>query len=143
MKKPKTRKISKSRFRDRVIHHALINIIGNTFEKDFIYDSFANQIGKGTLMAIKRFNYFKRKVSKNNKKECFVLKADIKHYFEEIDHNILMSILKKKIEDEKVIWLIKQILNNPICNSGKEGGDKQTIYQSRYASWQSYKPIFC
>ena len=59
LKTPKTRKISKSRFRDRIIHHALINIIAYGFEKDFIYDSFANQIGKGTLKAIERFNYFK------------------------------------------------------------------------------------
>ncbi|MDE1834585.1 MAG: hypothetical protein KGH64_04565, partial [Candidatus Micrarchaeota archaeon] len=52
---PKTRRISASHFRDRVIHHALCNIIEPILEKNFIYDSFANQKGKGTHLAIKRF----------------------------------------------------------------------------------------
>ncbi len=115
---PKTRKISKSRFRDRVIHHALINIIGFLFEKSFIYDSYANQIGKGTLKAIERFNYFKRKVSKNFTRGVYVLKADIKHYFQEVNHQILINILRTRIKDEKVIWLIEQILDNGALSWG-------------------------
>jgi len=111
LRDPKTRKISKSTFRDRVVHHALCNIIVPIFEKGFIYDSHANQIGKGTLKAIQRFDTFKRRVSRNNTRECFVLKADIRHYFEEIDHQILIEIIKKKIGDEKVIWLIEKILS--------------------------------
>jgi len=111
LRDPKTRKISKSAFRDRVVHHALCNYIVPIFEKTFIYDSYANLIGKGTLKAIERFDYFKRKVSKNNTKICYVLKADIKHYFDEIDHEILVNIIKKKISDEKVIWLIQKILS--------------------------------
>ena len=67
---PKTRKISKSDFRDRVVHHALCNIIELIFEKIFIYDSYANRKGKGTLKAIQRFDYFKRKVSKKNTRPC-------------------------------------------------------------------------
>ncbi|HRZ85284.1 MAG TPA: reverse transcriptase domain-containing protein [Candidatus Paceibacterota bacterium] len=107
---PKTRKISKSAYRDRVVNHALCSIIVPILEKSFIYDSHANQIGKGTLKAIERFDKFKRKVSRNNTRECYVLKADIKHYFEEIDHDILIGIIRRKIKDEKVIWLIKKIL---------------------------------
>jgi len=109
---PKTRKISKSKFRDRVIHHALINIIGNLFEKSFIYDSYANQIGKGTLKAIERFNFFKRKVSRNFTRESYVLKADIRHYFEEVNHEILVNILRGKAKNEQIIWLVNQILKN-------------------------------
>jgi len=62
---PKTRKISASHFRDRVIHHALCNIITSIFDKDFIHDSFANQKGKGTHPAIKRFEQFLREVTGN------------------------------------------------------------------------------
>lgn len=111
LRDPKTRKISKSAFRDRVVHHALCNVIVPLFEKSFIYDSHANQIGKGTLKALERFDTFKRKVSKNNSKECYVLKADIKHYFEEVDHQKLIEIIRKKIDDEKVIGLIKNLLS--------------------------------
>src|SRR3989344_1156890 len=69
LRDPKTRKISKSSFRDRVVHHALCIIIVPTFEKGFIYDSHANQVGKGTLKAIERFDKFKKKVSRNNSRE--------------------------------------------------------------------------
>ncbi len=53
LRDPKTRKISKSNFRDRVIHHALHNIIRMIFDKGFIYDSSTNRFGKGNLFAIK------------------------------------------------------------------------------------------
>ena len=55
---PKTRKISASNFRDRVIHHAVCNIIEPIFEPRFIFDTFANRKGKGTLAALKRFYAF-------------------------------------------------------------------------------------
>jgi retron-type reverse transcriptase len=66
VKDPKTRKISASHFRDRVIHHAICNIVAPIFEKDFIYDSFANQKNKGTHIAIKRLEKFMRKVNFNS-----------------------------------------------------------------------------
>ena len=62
LRDPKIRKISKSHFRDRIVHHVLINIIGPIFERLFIYDSFANRKTKGTLKAIERFDLFKRKI---------------------------------------------------------------------------------
>lgn len=119
---PKSRVIHASAFRDRVVYHALINIIEPIFEKVFIYDSYASRLNKGTLNAVLRFDYFKRKVTKNGQlvKNAFdnnlvigyVLKADIKHYFDTVNHNILLKILSNKIRDEKVIWLILQILKN-------------------------------
>ena len=123
LRDPKTRKISKSDFRDRIVHHALLNIIGNIFEKQFIFDSCAGRKGKGTLFALKRFQYFIRKVSKNYKNinnrfyahnniTGYCLKADIKHYFDEIDHNILLEIIKRKIKDIDVLALIEKIVAN-------------------------------
>ena len=116
---PKTRKISKSDFRDRVIHHALCNIIGPLFEKSFIHDSYANRRGKGTSKAIERFEYFQKKVTKNATRQAFVLKADIRHYFDEVDQRILLQILQKKVKDPQVGWLIKKILGNYMRQEGK------------------------
>jgi len=110
LRDPKTRKISRSDFRDRIVHHALCNILEPIFQKTYIYDSCANQKGKGNLFAIERFDKFKRKVTNNLKLEAFCFKADIKHYFEEVNHRILIKIIKRKIQDEKVVWLIKKIL---------------------------------
>ncbi len=113
---PKTRKISKSDFKDRIVHHALCNVIEPLFEKNFIFDSFANRKFKGTLKAIERFEKFFRKVSNNFSKNCYVLKADIKHYFDTVNNNILLNILKKRIFDNKVMELIKIILKNHTTN---------------------------
>jgi len=141
---PKTRKISKSAFRDRVVHHALCNIIVPIFEKSFIYDSHANQIGKGTLKAIERFDKFKRKVSKNNSRKCYVLKADIKHYFQEVDHEKLLDIIKRRITGEKIIWLIEQILNNYKSEKGMPLGNLTSqffanVYLNELAQFVKHK----
>jgi len=109
---PKTRKISKAEFRDRVIHHGLCNVIEPLFNQSFIHDSYANRKGKGTVKAIQCFDQFKRKVYNKETQRGYVLKADIKHYFDEIDHKILMQIIERKIKDAKVIWLIKKIIAN-------------------------------
>ncbi len=109
---PKTRKISKSHFRDRIVHHAICNIIEPMFEKQFIYDSYANRRGKGTLKAIQRFNTFQKKLSQNNTRQIFILKADIKHYFESVDIKILLSIIGRRIKDQRILWLIRTILHN-------------------------------
>ncbi len=112
LRDPKTRVISKSDFQDRIIHHALCNVIEPIFDKNFIYDNCANRKNKGSLFALNRFNFFKRKVTYNLSKEAHCLKADIKHYFKEVDRNILLKIIKKKIACEKTLQLIKIILEN-------------------------------
>jgi len=123
---PKTRKVSASHFRDRVVHHALCNIIAPILEKYFIYDSFANQKKKGTHEAVKRFGKFLRKFYFVNQQSSkaqrklftnpyimgYVLKADVRHYFDTVNHEILLNIVKGKIKDDGVIWLTKTILHN-------------------------------
>ncbi len=122
---PKTRKIHKSDFRDRIVHHAIVGVIEPLFDKTFIYDSWANRKGKGNIYALKRFEYFVHKVSRNGKNhgwftnnqiKGYCLKADIKHYFQSINHEILLKIIQKKIKDELVIWLIKCIINTNFEN---------------------------
>jgi RNA-directed DNA polymerase len=130
LRDPKTRKISKSAFRDRIVHHAIVRVIEPIFDKTFIYDSCANRKGKGNLLALKRLKYFIKKVSENG--DCldnkfhdanfvygYCLKADIRHYFQEINHDVLLEIIQRKISDEKTIWLIKQVLSNISTNRGR------------------------
>ena len=126
---PKTRTIHSSIFRDRIVHHAIINLLNPIYEKIFIYDSFASRKNKGTHNAIIRFKSFVRKVSNNgsliknsysnNSIKGYVLKADIRHYFYSIDHEVLISILRKKIKDEDFIWLIRKVLENFEIEKGK------------------------
>ena len=122
IKDPKTRIIHASIFRDRIVHHAIINILNPIYEKIFIYDSFASRKNKGTHNAINRFEYFIKKVSSNgrliknnfnnNSIKGYVLKADFKHYFDSVNHEVLIKILRKKIGDEDLIELIKIVLSN-------------------------------
>ncbi len=119
---PKTRTIHSSAFRDRVVYHALVNILEPIFDPTFIHDSCASRKNKGTLKAVQRFDSFKRKVSRNGKLInnfynenniiSYCLKADIKHYFETVDHEVLLTVIKRKVKEEDIIWLITQILNN-------------------------------
>jgi len=100
---PKKRLISAAPFRDRVVHHALCNVIEPLFEASFISDSYANRIGKGTHRALNRCQQFARKYK-------YVLQCDIRQFFPSIDHQILGSILQRKITDERVLWLIDKII---------------------------------
>ena len=119
---PKTRTIYKSIFKDRIVHHVIINVLKPIFEPIFICDTYASIKNRGYHKALARFDYFKRKVSKNNTRNCYVLKVDIKHYFQEIDHEILLNMIRRKIKDAKVVWLIKQILENyDVCVVNYDG----------------------
>lgn len=101
---PKERKISVAPFRDRVVHHAIIRVIEPIYEKVFVYDSYATRKNKGTHKAIYRAQQFMRQ----NK---WYFKTDISKYFESINHDILMTILRKKVKDPKLILLLQQIIS--------------------------------
>lgn len=102
---PKPRMISAAPYRDRVVHHALCNVIEPILERSMIYDSYANRKGKGTHKAILRYQEFCR-----HKK--YVLKCDVKQFFPSIDHEILKQELRKKIACAKTLWLIDTIIDN-------------------------------
>ena len=109
---PKLRKIHKATVRDRVLHHALFRILYPIFESSFIFHSFSCQIGKGTHKGLNALAKILGKVSKNNKIPCFVLKCDIKKFFDSVDHKILFSLVKQKISDREVLDLIWKIISS-------------------------------
>jgi|GEM_PF-331468 len=107
---PKPRFIQAACVRDRIVHRALVRIINPIFDPAFIYDSYACRTRKGTLNAVKRLEDFWRKESRNYTRKIYLLKADIRKYFDSIDHVILLEIIKKRITCPKTLWLIKRIL---------------------------------
>jgi retron-type reverse transcriptase len=100
---PKRRLISAAPFHDRVVHHALCNIIEPIFERSFIFDSYANRVGKGTHRALDRCQEFARRYK-------LVMPLDLRQFFPSIDYAILRDELTRKISDPQVLWLIDQIL---------------------------------
>jgi len=105
IKEPKPRLISAAPYRDRIVHHALCNIIVPIFERTFIRDSYANRLGFGTHRALRRFTKFAR----SNR---YILQCDIQKYFPSIDHPILKSLLRRKLKCHDTLWLIDTIIDN-------------------------------
>lgn len=99
------RKISAAPFADRVVHHAIMNVLEPLFEKSYIYDTYANRKGKGTLAALRRAKYYANKYE-------YVLKIDIKKYFPSIDHEILISMLYKKVDCDDTMQLLIGLIEN-------------------------------
>jgi len=100
---PKRRLISAAPFRDRVVHHALCNVIEPIFEARFHPHSYANRVGKGTHRAIDQLQSFARRYR-------YALRLDVVQHFPSLDHAVLKHELFQVIEDERVRRLIAVIL---------------------------------
>ena len=115
---PKKRDIHKASVRDRVLHHAIYRQLYPFFDTTFTADSFSCRDNKGTHRAIRRFEVFTRKVSRNYTKQCWVLKCDICKFFASIEHKILLEILESRIKDEDIMWLLRNIVESFSSNMG-------------------------
>ncbi len=108
---PKERLISVAPFRDRVVHHAIVRVLEPVYEPVFIFDSYATRKNKGTHAAILRVQQFLRHTK-------YYLKADIKKHFENMDHDLLLDILGKKIKDKDCLHLIKTVIKGVPWSKG-------------------------
>jgi len=143
---PKPRNIHKATVRDRLLHHAIYRILYPYFDKKFIFDSYSCRLKKGTHKAINQFRKYYWKVSKNNTKQCWVLKGDIKKFFASIDHGVLLQILKKHISDQDTIWLLERIIYSfeTVSNKGLPLGNLTSqlfvnIYMNEFDQFMKHK----
>ena len=102
---PKPRYISASSLKDRIVHHAVVQVIAPLFEKRFIYHSYACREGKGNHKALKQFVAWSRKT-----KYCLML--DIQKFFASIDHEILKQDIRRVISDKSLLRLIDCIIDH-------------------------------
>lgn len=116
---PKPRNIHKATVRDRLLHHSIHRILYPYFEKKFIHDSYSCRVDKGTHRAMSRFRGFAKRSSLGNTKTCWVLKCDIRKFFASIDHQILLSILKKFLYDDDALWLLERVISSFETKPGK------------------------
>ena len=100
---PKKRKISAAPFRDRVVHHAICNIIEPRFENRFHPHSYANRKGKGTHRAIDQLQVWSQRYR-------YVLRLDIVQHFPSLDHEVLLAGLFRYVVDERLRDLIEKIV---------------------------------
>ncbi len=94
------------------MHQALFRVLYKVFDKHFIYDSYSSRNDKGTHAGVIRLNNAIRKVSKNWKKTVWVLKCDVRKFFDSIDHNILRELILQKVDDKEILWLIDIIFSS-------------------------------
>ncbi len=111
IREPKPRQISAAPYRDRVVHHALTQVLEPVFEPSFVPDSYACRKGKGTHAAVDRCQQYARRFR-------YVLKADVRKFFPSIDHEVLKGLLARKIKDSDVLWLAHLIIDH--SNSQEE-----------------------
>ncbi len=133
---PKKRLISAAPYRDRIVHHAMHNILGPLFDPTFIHDSYATRKYKGTHAAIDRFQKFAQI-------NPYVLKCDIQKYFPSIDHEILIRLIERKIDCVDTMWLIKTNLASFQDRDGTGFAAHSPQPTARYPYRQSYLSIFC
>ncbi|NJP07820.1 MAG: SUMF1/EgtB/PvdO family nonheme iron enzyme [Chloroflexaceae bacterium] len=99
----KRRLVSAAPFEDRIVHHALCQVLEPLWEARFIADSYACRKGKGTLAALNRAQYFARRYS-------YVLQLDVREFFPSIDHDILLTTLQRHLADARLLAVCSQII---------------------------------
>jgi hypothetical protein len=107
------RLISAAPFRDRVVHHAVCNVVMPLFERKMIFDLYSNRVGKGTHVAIRRAQKYCRQFD-------FVLKCDVRIFFPSIDHEVLKGLIRQTIACRDTLWLLDKIVDGsnrqePVC----------------------------
>jgi retron-type reverse transcriptase len=107
---PKLRHIHKASITDRLVHHAIYRQLYPLFDKIFIADSYSCRLDKGTHKALKSFRRMADKVSRNQTQTAWILQGDIRKFFDSINHRILIDTLNIYIEDEKIMWLLKNVI---------------------------------
>ncbi len=109
---PKDRLICAVPFRDRVLHHAIINVTERYFDNFQIYDSYACRKGKGVHRAVSRaFSVCK--------KHTYYLKLDVRKFFDNVDHDILYSLLNNRFKDKDLLSLFRRIIDSYETSSCK------------------------
>jgi hypothetical protein len=121
---PKHRTVSAAPFRDRVVHHAFCAVVEPIFERGFVFDSYANRVGKGTHRAVARYEKFRDRFG-------HVLRCDIHRYFPAIDHAVLKAEVRRRIACARTLWLADTII---------DGSNPQEPVHAYYAGDDLFTP---
>jgi len=102
-----------------VLYQAIYRVLYPIFDKTFIHDVYSSRKEKGTHAGIKRLNVFLRKLSSNYNKPVYALRCDIKKFFDSIDHEVLINLLKHKIDCTETLSLLEKIIDSFHKTPGK------------------------
>ena len=108
--RPKLREIFAADFRDRVVHHVLVDFLERIWEPIFIHDSYACRQGKGVHAGVQRLQTFIRQATANGTRPAWYLQLDIRNFFMSIDKAILFEMLEKRLNDPDALWLTRVLV---------------------------------
>lgn len=109
---PKPRLIHKASVEDRVVHHAVVRTIEPLFDRSFIFDSWSCRRGKGTHASVARLQSQLRRMAQQMRGTVWVLKADIRKYFQSVDQHVLKGLIFRKLHDDQLVDLIARIVKS-------------------------------
>lgn len=106
---PKTRLISAPAFQDRIVQHAIYELIYPIFDRTFIHDSYGCRVGKGTHKAADQAQRFLRQSHPSS----YTLQLDIRRFYYSIDRGQLRSLLERKLKDRRLLLLMLRFAEQP------------------------------
>lgn len=112
IKDPKLRHIHKASVGDRVVHQALYRVLVPLFERRFIAHSYSSRVGKGTHAGVAALESFGRKASHNCTRPTYALSADIRRFFDSVDHAILERLLAPIVQDASLMSLVRKVVTS-------------------------------
>lgn len=137
---PKPRVIHKATVRDRVVHHAIYQILEPVFAAEFIKESFSCQTDKGTHLAVRVLERFVRRVSHKYRSPCWVLKCDIRKFFDSIDHETLLDMLDRRVSDSNARWLLREIIGSFRTVDKNQERERESYWDPNR---KPYLPVVC
>lgn len=107
---PKEREIYRlPYYPDRIVHHAIMNILEPIWLKVFTYNTYSCIKGRGIEGCARRVDKI---IKRYEGKPLFCLKIDIKKFYPSIDHEVMKAIIRKKIKDDELLWLLDEIIDS-------------------------------
>lgn len=119
---PKPREVFAADFRDRIIHHLIVNHLESIWEQKFIHHSYSCRKNKGAHRAIKDLKKFLKQVSQNFSQPAYCLQVDISAFFMSLKKDVLFDLINRHLKNPELLCLIKQIISHdPTKNFYQKG----------------------
>lgn len=107
---PKERQIFRlPYFPDRIVHHAIMNVLEPIWTSLFTKDTYSCIKNRGIHAAAKNVKYCLKNDPEGTK---YCLKLDVRKFYPSVDHDILKTIIRRKIKDKKLLWLLDEIIDS-------------------------------
>lgn len=109
---PKERVICAANLRERILHHAVMNVCHEYFDRRLIYDTYATRVGKGVYAALDR-------VKNGMRGYKYFVKLDVRKYYDTIEHAILKEMLRRMFKDDQLLELFDRIIDSYHASDGR------------------------